>query len=222
MIVAVTMRVTEASGYYEPRDALAHDWIPFLESRGLTPVLVPNRLKNPAAYVRRFGIDALLLTGGNDLTDTSIDNENSSSDSRFRDATELNLLQMAIRDRLPVFGVCRGMQLVNSFFGGELCRDLSQNGDHVAVDHTVAIDATVLERLRGFTTAVTNSYHNQGVLEDDLGQGLEVFARAEQGVVEGFVHQSLPITCIQWHPERTNPATELDNVLIEHWVTTCA
>lgn len=226
MIVAVSMRVTEASGYYEPRDAISHDWIPFLEQRGLTPLLIPNRLADPAAYLRQFNVDALLLTGGNDLVAAPLPPDTEAPDfevpeSACRDQTELNLLQTAIRDRLPVLGVCRGMQLINSYFGGQVRRDLSSFGEHVAVNHPVSIRAGVLDCLNGIEKAETNSFHNQGMLVSDIARELSVFAWAANEVVEGIKHESLPILAVQWHPERPNPAHHIDDALIEHWLTTC-
>lgn len=221
MIVAVSMRVTEASGYYEPRDAISHDWIPYLESKGQSPLLIPNRLANPGEYLRQFNVDALLLTGGNDLVIHEATDMASDEASACRDRTELNLLETAIRDRLPVFGVCRGMQLINTYFGGRICRDLKPHGNHVAVEHEILLAPDKLDCLRGIDRVETNSFHNQGVLESDMGNDLDVFATAANGVVEGIVHQSLPIVAVQWHPERPNPAESLDDVLIEHWLTTC-
>lgn len=203
------MRVVEAASYAEPRDAISHDWIRWFDGIDAVPVLVPNVLPDPAAYVRRMGASALLLTGGNDL-ETSPD----------RDRTEKALLAGALEHRMPVLAVCRGLQLVNSFFGGSLTRDLTPFGRHVGVTHQV--------RLRGAgglsglpAEARVNSFHNQGVQMSGLAADLIPFATSDDGIVEGLVHRDAPVIAVQWHPERENAGADVDRTLVRAWMSQC-
>ena len=222
MIIAVSMQVVKNTSYYEPRDAISHDWIRLLDQRGLTPLLVPNGLRDPVKFLHTAQANALLLTGGNDLGLLDLESQQSDNASEERDNTEAKLLESANSAGLPVLGICRGLQFINFHFGGKLCRDLTGLGEHVASNHTVQILDGPEPTLKKFTQVETNSFHNNGVTLDGLSDQLLPFALADNQVVEGFSHATLPITAIQWHPERPNPACELDNVIFENWLSKCA
>ena len=112
------MRVTQAGDYVEPRDSISQDWITHLDKQGIEPVLIPNRLSEPKAYLDSAAPDLLILTGGDDLGVTP-----------ERDETETQLLEHALSTDLPLFGSCRGMQLINRHFRG---RETAINGHCLA------------------------------------------------------------------------------------------
>ena len=60
-----------------------------------------------------------------------------------------------------------------------------------------------------------NSFHSQAVCPEGLGTGLQMFAQGPDGLVEGIVHDELPIIGLQWHPERPHPATAFDDALLD-------
>lgn len=221
MIVAVSMRVVASGAAPEVRDAISHDWTRLLDALSVTPVLVPNVLRDPAAYLRLTGARGLILTGGEDLGPLPGERPGDASPDG-RDRTEMALLGGALRDGLPVFGVCRGMQLINACFGGTLTRDIRAVGQHVNVRHRVEVVGFPGDRLGGSKQVETNSYHAQGVLLADLAPDLEVCALAAGGLVEALRHHTLPVLGVQWHPERDNPAAALDRVLLEDWLARCA
>lgn len=209
MIVAVTMRTTR-SDHGEVRDALAHDWHARLAVFGVDLVLVPNVLPDPVGYARRLRVTHLLLTGGDNLGD-SLDQVDGRPDTP-RDTTEFRLLDWASADRVPTLGVCRGLQTINVYHGGGVCRAVkaASGENHVASTHPVLLENG--QRLE------VNSFHDQGVLLDQVGAPLHVFARTEAGVVEGLRHPSLPMVAVQWHPERTAPTCDWDDRLIAQWL----
>jgi putative glutamine amidotransferase len=202
MIILVSMRTAENATYPESRDAVSHDWILLFARYGLTPILVPNMLGDVSDYFK-LGASGLLLTGGDDL---GPDGEPSP-----RDQTEARLLGGALAQGLPIFGTCRGLHVLNRHFGGQLARKLPEN--HVG-DHAVRLDGAGVIRI--------NSFHNQGVLTGGLAAELAPFAVTDSGVVEAVTHRKLPITAVQWHPERPNPAAELDRQLMQQWLAQCA
>lgn len=195
--VALSMRVTNAAGYEEPRDSISHDWILRCETWGLTPLLVPNRLADPVAYLTALNADILILTGGDDI-----------GRNPERDDTETRLLDHALKTELPVLGVCRGMQLINDRFGG----DTASLDGHAAVRHEVTVTPP-LATLYG-AAAEVNSYHDLGIAENRLAPDLSAAAVDADGHVEAFVHTAHAAAGVMWHPERDRPV-EGDRKLIE-------
>ena len=127
-----------------------------------------------------------------------------------RTAFERDLLEAALAARLPVLGVCGGMQLLNVVRGGTLYQDLVADagiGGHEqpapkdVPSHAVAVVAgTQLAALVGGGTLRVNSTHHQAVREP--GAGVLVSGRAPDGVVEAIELPDLPFALgVQWHPE---------------------
>jgi N5-(cytidine 5'-diphosphoramidyl)-L-glutamine hydrolase len=202
VIILVSMRSADSATYREARDGISHDWCRLFNEYGITPILVPNAIADVDPFFD-LGAAGLLLTGGDNLGSTEA--------STGRDVTEEKLLTRALARCLPAFGVCRGLQVVNRHFGGRLERKLPE--PHVG-DHAVQLSSG--EALR------TNSFHNEGVLLDGVAPSLKVFAATPGGVVEGLRHPELAVVAVQWHPERPNPAAELDRKLIKEWLAICA
>ncbi len=157
--------------------------------------------------------DALLLIGGDDIEPSLYGEENLFPDitrlESERDRMELSAIEHFERRGLPIFGICRGIQIINVYFGGTLWQDIPhqlgstrhkyRSGEKRDVFHDVLIRAAnpifpVGERLR------VNSFHHQSVKEP--GRSLRVFAYADDGIVEGILHKEKPIFAVQWHPER--------------------
>ena len=179
------MRVTEATGYPEPRDSISHDWTRRLSGWGMTPLLIPNTATDPGAYMADLGLDIVVLTGGEDCGETP-----------SRDATEAALLDHAIARKLPVLGVCRGLQFLNRHLGGRL----TPVEGHAGGAHRV----TVTPSWRDIYEAAesVNSYHAWAVEAAGRAPGLVPFATDDGGRAEGLCHEALPIAAVMWHPER--------------------
>lgn len=151
-------------------------------------------------------MDALLLPGGGDITPAFFGQKNHGS--RNIDI-ELDIIQLQALDifyklKRPVLGICKGMQVINVYFGGTIIQDMAEsprhaweNGDKL---HSTAVrEGSFLEKLYG-KHMITNSAHHQAI--DRLGRELRVIQNADDGIVEGIVHDRLPILGVQWHPER--------------------
>ena len=130
----------------------------------------------------------------------------------LRDRFELELLRAFVTAGKPVFGVCRGMQLINVAYGGSLHQDLHADGattaSHVHRDlydehaHPLRIgEGTWLSSVHdGTTSARVNSIHHQGV--KTIGQGLIAEAWADDGVIEAIRSDDGGfLVGVQWHPE---------------------
>lgn len=166
------------------------------------------------------GCDALLLPGGGDMEPRRYGQKNTASRGLEpeRDKAELTLIADFLAAGKPVLGICRGMQVLNVFFGGTLAQDIA---DHSAVNgidrrHTIQTAASPLRPICGATCQV-NSAHHQAV--DRLGAGLKAVQWAPDGIVEAVCHQTLPVWGVQWHPERLQGPLGLD--LIGTFLTLC-
>lgn len=192
MRIALTTRITQASGYVETRDSVAHDWTRLLDGWGAMPIFIPNGLRQPADYLKNSAADLLVLTGGDDPA---------AADDRQR--TELALLKYALDASLPVLGVCRGLQSINLFYGGKL----SSVSGHVGCQHTVGITNDVWASIYGKRIEV-NSFHDVGVRTEDIGEGLAVTGKSEDGFVEALMMTECFVAAVMWHPERNGAPTE--------------
>ncbi len=212
--IAVTQRVDEVASYRERRDCVDQRWATLLERCGLLPVFVPNTFSDTEAWVSSFKVDGCILTGGNDLSSIPA----ADSPAPERDRTEAALLDIAYAGRLPVLGVCRGLQMLNHYFGGSL----TPAGDHVAVRHTVSSigseeepDGATAAHLIQNAPLEVNSFHDYGFSAEDTSPRLVPLLASDDGCVEAVVHRELPWVGIMWHPEREEPFREPDIGLIE-------
>jgi putative glutamine amidotransferase len=130
-----------------------------------------------------------------------------------RDEFEWKVLEYTEKNKVPVLGICRGLQVANVFFGGTLLPHIPAFGkfDHSKTGsldryHTVQVDPnSQLCTIVGASSGEINSAHHQGA--DRLGKGLVANALSPDGVVEGMEREdrTLPfLQLVQWHPERMN------------------
>jgi N5-(cytidine 5'-diphosphoramidyl)-L-glutamine hydrolase len=187
--IGISMRIIKAQNYDEERDALSHDWSTFSQLTGITLIPILNS-DNVLSFLEKMNLDGVILSGGDSIGVTP-----------KRDKIELEIINYCINKKLPIFGVCRGMQILNSFFHGNMTNDLTNL--HVKQTHQVKITNNILELFNDKQYSV-NSYHNNLIHEQSLGDNLKIFAMSEfDNTVEGFFHESLPIIGVMWHPERT-------------------
>lgn len=157
----------------------------------------------------------LLLSGGGDIDPHvyGVALEGSEEIDPARDALELALARAALERDLPVLGICRGFQVVNVAFGGQLVQDLpGHRGEMITPDrradapHPVELTpGSRVATLLGETCVVVNSYHHQAVTPQCLGAGLAIAARhaGPDGIVEAFEAPAYRwVLAVQWHPER--------------------
>ena len=181
------------TGRDEVRDALDVRLSALLWELGFLPMLMTSGISDHEEYIQMLMPNAVVLTGGNNI-----------GQAPERDQLETALLIYAAEYRLPVLGICRGMQMINHHQGGKL-RSVS---GHVAVRHRVN------GPLVGSRGRELNSYHEQGLLDTDLGDHLQAVAWCDDGVVEALRHDEWPWLGIMWHPERDFPVSESDQQLI--------
>jgi len=192
--LALSMRVTEASNYFEKRNSLAYEYIDFFEGIGFLVVPIPNNTNQVREYIKELKVDGIVLTGGNNV-DPKLYGGTDELESVYeeRDTREQQLLEIAKEQGIPLLGVCRGFHYVNVYFGGSIFHNVK---NHVAVNHKLASNNILLNDLE------TNSYHNQAIFQSNLAEKLISIAQTNDGAIEAFAHKRYKIMGIQWHPER--------------------
>ncbi len=155
--------------------------------------------------------DGLLLPGGGDVDPLFLNEENKGSENidTALDMAQFAILSEFVNSGKPVLGICRGHQVINVYFSGELIQDLGDDGNAThrrsdetgdKVHETTAVAGSFIAKLYGEGPFATNSAHHQGL--GKLGHGLIAVQSAADGVNEAICHESLPIYGVQWHPER--------------------
>ncbi|MBI4417820.1 MAG: gamma-glutamyl-gamma-aminobutyrate hydrolase family protein [Ignavibacteriales bacterium] len=160
--------------------------------------------------------DGLILTGGGDVHPALYGKEDqielTEEVNEMRDAFEFEILEQALELDLPILGICRGMQIMTVFLGGTLIVDLPTAGfrNHVerdGIDHRHSLEVvpgSLFEAIAGTGAKRVNSTHHQAV--ENLGKGLMVSARSDDGVIEAaewVMKDRMPfLLLVQWHPER--------------------
>jgi putative glutamine amidotransferase len=168
------------------------------------------------------GIGGLLLPGGGDVEPARYGEEPHPSlvdVEPLRDDFEIALVREARSRNLPIFAICRGLQVLNVAFGGTLVQDIPSQvpgalehrlavppHEAFALAHEVWIDKDtklarlMSERLGGADTCDVNSRHHQAVKQ--VAPNFHVSATAPDGVIEAIEDPSLPFClAVQWHPE---------------------
>ncbi|MGH9343020.1 MAG: gamma-glutamyl-gamma-aminobutyrate hydrolase family protein [Terriglobia bacterium] len=193
-----------------------------------------------AAGIRAEDFDGILFAGGEDVDPSFYDEKKKYDNVRVnpaRDEFEFSLLDRARRHRTPVFGICRGAQMVNVRFGGTLYQDIKsdgisgggeaalvehkQPGGRADLSHSVTVTdpgSRLAQVLQG--SFRVNSLHHQGIKR--LGRGLKVCAHAEDGLVEAVeaADDDSYLLAVQWHPEELTGHTE-HRRLLERFIQEC-
>lgn len=203
--IGITSRITR-NEYGSDCDALERSYVKYFNGLGLSSVIIPNEIDQIDNLLNDLNLRGVVLSGGGDIS-SKYQNKlltHDMVDSQFdRDIVEDTVLKWTIKNRVPVLGICRGMQMINAFFGGKLTTDLKNSTigvNHAGVEHMVKI---VDNRFCPMQTIKVNSFHNHGVVLDGLGSSLLPLAVTLDGLlVEGLHHPDFLIVAVQWHPER--------------------
>lgn len=173
-------------------------------------------------------LDALIIGGGNDIAPEHYggDINVKSKTDPARDALEIHWIKKALADDIPLLGICRGAQLINSVLGGTLFQDIRDTRvhtrnrpsllptKHVTLDPSSAV-ATVCKRhhLR------VNSLHSQAV--NRPGEGLKVVGRDRDNIVQAIESSTgAKIKGVQWHPEYLFYLPS--HLALFRWLVSCA
>ncbi len=231
-IIAITTDFTREELENNPDSAYSKA----IEGAGGIPFLIPRDLP-VAQYVElREQHAGILLSGGGDLDLRYFDGEPNPAigiPSPQRDELELAMVKMAIDTDWPLFGICRGIQVLNVALGGTLYTDIpaqfqttlnhgtpADKGRYfLAHKVEIMVDSTLANTMNTVFTGV-NSFHHQAIKK--LAPGLKVTARATDGLIEAIEYpgRTRPVFGVQWHPENLQ-AIQCHKALFEEFVRVC-
>lgn len=184
-------------------------YVKAVQKAGALPLMLPIGTKEDAkAYID--SIDKLILAGGQNVSPKFYHRTQTATGALLesRDVFELALIDEALKQNKPIFAVCRGLQIMNVFFGGTLEQDLQKVTEIKHMQDPIPRDepshdlltaqGSLVNQIYGDRTQV-NSFHYQGVQK--LASGLTETAWCPDGVVEAFENQEQRILALQWHPD---------------------
>ncbi len=178
------------------------------------PVILPITSDERVIEEQVKVLDGLILSGGPDPNPLLFNEEPAEklgTISIERDDFEMKLINAANKHKKPILGICRGIQIINTFFGGTLYQDISyaegkqlkhsQSTSMGALTHTVDIEeGSFLYDVLGNKT-VTNSYHHQSI--NKVAPGFKITARSKDNIIEAIerIDKNSFIAGVQFHPE---------------------
>lgn len=192
------------------------NYVNAVERVGHTVRVLPYTMDREQCQLMLKEIDVILFMGGGDIEAKWFGKEQSplaGTPNQRRDEFEMLLFELAVEQRLPIMGICRGHQLINIGLGGTLYQDLpteypttplinhSRPDSEWAGIHEIIIEkGSRLHNVLGRQNVCVNSTHHQAIAK--LGKTLHVTASSSDGVIEAIESDIYPIASVQFHPER--------------------
>jgi len=227
-VIGITGYITEPNRGI----GLRQTYIDSVFRAGGLPVILPIVEDQALASDLLSHIDALILSGGGDVDPARYGHERRpecGESAELRDTSELMFAQLARQSGMPIFGICRGVQVLNVAYGGTLIQDIeSQHGiprrihrqdepyDHLV--HSVNLTENgLLHRITGMKKIMTNSMHHQAA--DKLGGTLILEGASEEGIIEAVSDSENPsVFGVQFHPEFFSGQHEYAQKLFDYFV----
>ena len=207
-----------------------------VEETGGIPFVIAPSFNEKTLEAQLDDMDALVLTGGADIAPQLYKEEplpKIFESNPTRDRFDWALLKIAVDKKMPIFGVCRGLQMMNAFFGGSLWQDLSYSemklrhsfhkNPETPVHHVKVEKDSFLFRACQKERLEVNSVHHQAIRE--LAPGFKAVAHAADGCVEAIecTREGDPfIAAVQWHPEMLMVEDEDSRNIFKYFIQAAA
>ena len=218
----------------EQNTKVSSAYIRAIEASGGIPILLPY-VKDRDTIEHFVNIcNGFLFTGGADIEPQRYGEQkkNTCGEIQYaRDELEFAVLQVVNNSSKPIMAICRGAQLINVALGGTLYQDIPsemntpishrQTEPKNSPSHNVQImKNTPLFDLAKKTVITANSFHHQAIKK--LGEGLEIMAVADDGIVEAaYLHGERYVRAYQWHPERLYETDIYNRLVFDDFIKAC-
>ena len=183
--IITSQRIEYFAGVKEKRDCVDQNLISFFLQAGMLVYPIPNILVDVNSVNKKFEIldkwfynispNGIILSGGESIGTDNI-----------RDLTELRMLDLAFKNKIPLLGICRGMQIMSTWLGAKV--------------HSVKGHCSSSHEIKGEFNCNVNSYHNFSL--ESCPEECTIIATSEDGEIEAIRHKKLPWEGWMWHPER--------------------
>tara|TARA_B100000886_G_C20396864_1_gene480767 strand:+ start:724 stop:1368 length:645 start_codon:yes stop_codon:yes gene_type:complete len=210
MLVVITPQKIKHPLYNEIGYYINEKWQLLFNIIGIKLILLTS-LDLTKSLINNKTINGIILSGGGNLSPSfpRNSNDNSSSDNidLEREKIEKKLLDFSLSTKVPLLGVCRGMQAIGKYFGVKLISVTK----HVNTRHKLNYFCPILKKEINKTV---NSFHNFGFSQSSIPTELKIVA-SHMNIVEKFVHKEKKIVGLMWHPEREDKFCNFDIELIK-------
>lgn len=200
--IVYTQRVEVVESYDERRDCADRRIAEFILTCGFIPIPLPNMMCLAEDYIKEIKPDGVILTGGNSLVRYG-------GDAPERDDMDKCLINLSVKNNIPLYGFCRGMQSILDYFGEHL---VDVNG-HVAVRQKLY---GVKDEMLGDFRREVNSFHRQACVAIE-NSDLCVLAHSADGVIKAVKHNKYRLLGTMWHPEREKTFSNADIEMIKNF-----
>lgn len=203
--IAITQRLIENDAYHEIRESLDINYCNLIYDCGFIPIVLPFEV-DFKSYFKELSITGVILSGGNDLNIVSTNEL-----SLKRDAYELKLLDYCINNEIPIYGICRGMQVIAHYFGSKLAKVENQ----VNINHSLSCNP--LSKYYSYLNEIdqVNSFHDFGI--SLLSKNLKISATDLKGNIKAIEHTRHKVFAQMWHSERRIPFNHNEKQLIKEF-----
>jgi putative glutamine amidotransferase len=217
--------------------SIHYDYVNSVKRAGGIPVPIPyvDDEEFLSEYITSTNMSGIIFTGGADIFPPLYGEDTGlyvNAVDTLRDSSEMKLFKIAIKNKIPIFGICRGLQFFNIALGGTLYQHIDAQVKDAIGHHPIGLPRDVLSHeiiieksgilYPNFNNTKTNvnSFHHQGIKK--LAPDLVAIARSNDGLIEAIQGKDMDnnfILGVQWHPENLSlkykEFLELFKLLIE-------